>query len=50
MHLANYLGLLHKAELLLADAFRQVGDAHAAEPDVYHLSHTLPVSLVISAS
>jgi hypothetical protein len=41
MHLANYLGLLHKAELLLADAFRQVGDAHAAEPDVYHLSHTL---------
>jgi hypothetical protein len=41
MHLANYLGLLHKAELHLADAFRQVGDAHAAEPDVYHLSHTL---------
>ena len=41
MHLANYLGLLHKDELLLADAFRQVGDAHAAEPDVYHLSHTL---------
>jgi hypothetical protein len=41
MHLANYLGLLHKAELHLADGFRQVGDAHAAEPDVYHLSHTL---------
>ena len=41
MHLANYLGLLHKAELNLADAFRQVGDAHAAEPDVYHLCHTL---------
>jgi hypothetical protein len=41
MHLANYLGLLHKAELHLADAFRQVGDAHAAEPDVYHLCHTL---------
>jgi hypothetical protein len=41
MQLANYLGLLHKAELLLADAFRQVGDAHAAEPDLYHLSHTL---------
>jgi hypothetical protein len=41
MHLANYLGLLHKSELHLADAFRQVGDAHAAEPDVYHLCHTL---------
>jgi hypothetical protein len=41
MHLANYLGLLHKAELNLAGAFRQVGDAHAAEPDVYHLCHTL---------
>jgi hypothetical protein len=35
MHLASYLGLLHKSELNLADAFRQVGDAHAAEPDVY---------------
>jgi hypothetical protein len=41
MHLANYLGLLHKAELHLADGFRQVGDAHAAEPDVYLLCHTL---------
>ena len=37
MHLANYLGLLHKAELHLADAFRQVGDAHREEPDIYHL-------------
>jgi hypothetical protein len=41
MHLANYLGLLHKAEEHLADAFRQVGDAHAAEPDVYYLSRSL---------
>jgi hypothetical protein len=40
MHLANYLGLLHKAELNLADGFRQVGEAHAAEPDVYHLCHS----------
>jgi hypothetical protein len=40
MYLANYLGLLHKAELNLADAFRQVGDHHAAEPDVYQLSHS----------
>ena len=41
MHLANYLGLLHKAELLLADAFRQVGAAHAAAPEAYPPSHTL---------
>jgi hypothetical protein len=41
MHLANYLGLLHLSELHLADAFRQVGDGHAAEPDVHHLCHTL---------
>ena len=34
MHLANYLGLLHQAELHLADAFGQVADTHAAEPDV----------------
>jgi hypothetical protein len=41
MHLANYLGLLHKAELDLADAFRQIAGSHAAEPDVYHVCHTL---------
>ena len=37
MHLAHYLGLLHRAQTNLADAFRQVADAHAAEPDVFHL-------------
>ncbi len=41
MHLANYLGYLHRAELDLADGFRRVGEAHAQEVDVYHLSHTL---------
>lgn len=35
MHLAHYLGLLHKAEDNLAAAFRDVGDAHADEPDVF---------------
>src|SRR5918994_7737618 len=35
MHLAHYLGLLHKAEDSLAAAFRDVGDAHADEPDVF---------------
>jgi hypothetical protein len=37
MHLAHYLGLLHRAQNNLADAFRQVAEAHAAEPDVFHL-------------
>lgn len=41
MHLANYLGLIHKAELDLADAFRQVAEGHQEEPDVYYLCHTL---------
>jgi hypothetical protein len=41
MHLANYLGYLHRAELDLADGFRRVGEAHAQEVDVYHLGHTL---------
>ncbi|BAL88730.1 hypothetical protein AMIS_35100 [Actinoplanes missouriensis 431] len=37
MHLAHYLGLLHRAQITLADAFRQVGAAHRDEPDVAHL-------------
>ena len=41
MHLANYLGYLHKAELHLAEAFRKVGHGHAAESDVYHTCNTL---------
>jgi hypothetical protein len=34
MHLAHYLGLLHHAQLCLADAFRQVATAHGEETDV----------------
>lgn len=41
MHLSTYLGLLHDAEESLADAFRQVGDAHGDEPDVEHLCKVL---------
>ena len=41
MHLANYPGYPHRAELDLVDGFRKVGEAHAQEADVYHLSHTL---------
>ena len=36
MHLAHYLGLLHRAQLNLAAAFREVGGAHADEADVRH--------------
>jgi hypothetical protein len=41
MHLTHYLGLLHRAQVNLADAFRQVAAAHAEEPDVDHLCQTL---------
>ena len=41
MQLAHYLGLLHRAQANLADAFRQVSDAHGDEPDVYHLCQRL---------
>jgi hypothetical protein len=41
MHLAHYLGLLHKAELDLTDAFRQVGEGHADEADVFHMCRKL---------
>ena len=34
MHLAHYLGLLHKAEDTLARAFGEVAAAHGDEPDV----------------
>jgi hypothetical protein len=34
MHLATYLGLLHRAETALSESFRQVVDAHGDEPDV----------------
>lgn len=37
MHLANYLGLLHRSEINLASAFRQVSHDHAADPDVYQM-------------
>ena len=41
MHVAHYLGLLHRAEANLADAFREVAQAHAEEVDVFHLCHKL---------
>jgi hypothetical protein len=41
MHLAHYLGLLHRAQLNLADAFREVAEAHADEADVEQLCRKL---------
>jgi hypothetical protein len=40
MQLAVYVGLVHKGERTLADAFRQVRDGHGDEPDVASLCHT----------
>ncbi|MFC3738187.1 hypothetical protein [Paractinoplanes deccanensis] len=37
MHLAHYLGLLHRSQANLASAFREVAAAHADEPDIEHL-------------
>jgi hypothetical protein len=37
MHLAHYLGLLHRAQTTLAAAFREVGEAHGDEPDIAFL-------------
>ena len=34
-HLANYIGLLHRSEQELRDAFREVGEAHREEVDVF---------------
>jgi hypothetical protein len=36
MQLAHYLGLLHRAEGELAKAYREIGEAHADEQDVFH--------------
>jgi hypothetical protein len=41
VHIAHYLGLLHRAQNTLADAFRQVADAHGEEPDVALLCRRL---------
>ena len=41
MHLSSYLGLLHHAEQSLADSYRQVGDAHQAEADIFYACGTV---------
>jgi hypothetical protein len=37
MHLAHYLGLLHRAEIELGRALREVSRDHTDEPDVFHV-------------
>lgn len=41
MQAAHYIGLLHRAQLDLAAAFREVGEGHAEEPDVLHVCERL---------
>ncbi|HEX7746382.1 MAG TPA: hypothetical protein VF462_14110 [Micromonosporaceae bacterium] len=41
MHLAHYLGLLHRAQVKLGEAFGEVGAAHREEPDVFHICERL---------
>jgi hypothetical protein len=41
MNLAHYLGLLHRAQVELGKAFRDVGDAHRDEPDVLRICEQL---------
>ncbi len=41
MQLAHYLGLLHRSQLDLATAFRQVATDHREEPDVFHECHLM---------
>ena len=37
MHVGNYLGILHRSEQDLADAFKTIADHHGDEPDVYNM-------------
>jgi hypothetical protein len=41
MQLAHYLGLLHAAQERLAEAFREVGECHREEVDVFHMCNRL---------
>lgn len=41
MHIGNYIDLVHKAEIDLANALRTVSDAHGEEPDVRQICRLL---------
>jgi hypothetical protein len=41
MHIGNYIGLVHKSEQDLAEAFREVAKHHGEEPDVMQMCKKL---------
>ena len=41
MHLAHYLGLLHRSQTELGEAFHEVADGHHDEPDIFHICKKL---------
>ncbi len=41
MHLSTYLGLLHTSERTLAGSYRQVGEGHQQEADVFYACRTV---------
>ena len=41
MHVGNYLGILHRSEQDLADAFKTIAAHHGEEPDVYNMCKLL---------
>jgi len=41
MHIGKYIDLVHRSEVDLAEAFRQVSKAHSEEPDVYQTCQLL---------
>ncbi len=41
MHLSTYLGLLHTGERTLAGSYRQVGEGHQQEADVFYACRTV---------
>jgi hypothetical protein len=41
MHLAHYLGFVHKSQVHLAQAFREVAESHAEDAAVFHVAQKL---------
>jgi hypothetical protein len=41
MHLGHYLGLLHRTQVKLGEAYGEVGAAHREEPDVFNICERL---------
>lgn len=50
MHLGKAIAQLHESEIDLARSFREVGERHPADHDVYHLCHQLAKQCLDHAS